>query len=123
MEIVEEVARVGKSGVAAGNGRPGSAERRLRGVQHEAVVQVRPGLADLVAALEHDVRDAAPRQLARRRQTRRAGADHEDVVESVIDRCAHSVFRYSISARRFASVRIRGQTVVPDVAASRAARC
>ena len=77
---------------------------------------MRPRVPDLVAALEHDVRDAARGQLARRRQAGRAGADHEDVTESRdIRKAAYNVFRYSISARRFASVRMRDQKSWPPL--------
>jgi hypothetical protein len=49
-------------------------------VQHETVVQTRPGLADPPPALEYDVIDASTSQLARRCQSGGTGADDDGVM-------------------------------------------
>src|SRR6188474_1745585 len=78
----------------------------LAGVEHETVIKMSPGVPDPVAAFEDDMRYVAPLELARRCQSGRSGPDHHGVH-------SHSVFRYSMSARRFSSVLMRGQTSCP----------
>ena len=48
-------------------------------MEHEAVVQVRPRMADGIAAFEDEMVDA-PRQLARGREPGGSGADNDRVV-------------------------------------------
>ena len=50
------------------------------GVQHEAVVELRPGMSHRAPSLEHNVRDASPRELSRRGQPRGTAADDDRVV-------------------------------------------
>lgn len=82
-------------------------------VQDEPIVQMNPRMPDRVAALEHEMTDSGPRELARRCQAGRTGADHDCVVR--VDTCldGYNVFKYSINARRFSSVPIRGHMSCP----------
>ena len=73
------------------------------GVQDQAVIQPSPRVADLVTALEDAVLYAGPRQLTRTGQSRWPCADDNGLVRN-----SHRVLRYSINARRFSFVRIRG---------------
>jgi hypothetical protein len=80
----------------------------LSGMKDEAVVQMNPRVPDGLAAFEHDMTDPGPRELSRRSQAGRAGANDDRLVK--FDGCAsdgYNVLRYSINARRFSSVRIR----------------
>jgi hypothetical protein len=52
----------------------------LARMEHEAVVQIGPGMRDIGASLEDAVIDPGSRQLARRCEARRTGTDDRDVV-------------------------------------------
>src|SRR5262245_25394513 len=76
----------------------------LPGVKDEALVQVRPGVSQGVATLEHHVIDPLATELPRRRETRRTGTDHDGLV-------MHSVLTSTHSARSEDSVLKRLQVL------------
>ena len=78
-EILPEIGPGHERGVVAGEFSAGEVRHPLAGVQRQAVIEVRPGVADHVAALQHAVGDPPRRELLRGREPAGPRADHQDI--------------------------------------------